>query len=182
VLLVNDSFARLLPADHAAPLRLADLPALFADPDEARLRLHDVVAQRRTWRGEVGVPGARGAARPLLVRADPVFSSPGRVLGFVLLFTDLSERKAAEAARRRFQEGIVEGHQAFMSGRLDSTEDLVLKTLLSSVVENAQLAAMEITDSSDTARMPEMLESVRASVSRTSEVLAQLIARATPRP
>ena len=68
-----------------------------------------------------------------------------------------------------------------MSGRLDSTEDLVMKTLLSSVVENAQLAALEITDSSDMARMPEMLESVRASVSRTSEVLAQLIARANRR-
>lgn len=181
VLLTNESFTRLLPAGHAAPRRLEDLPALFTNPADVRGRLREVTGQRRTWRGEVGISGGRGAPRPLLVRADPVFSSPGRVLGFVLLFTDLSERKAAEAARRRFQEGIVEGHQAFMSGRLDSTEDLVMKTLLSSVVENAQLAALEITDSSDMARMPEMLESVRASVSRTSEVLAQLIARANRR-
>ena len=45
---------------------------------------------------------------------------------------------------------------------------------MSAVVENAQLAAMEITDGLDTARMPAMLESVRTSVARTAEVLDQL--------
>ena len=45
---------------------------------------------------------------------------------------------------------------------------------MSSVVENAQLAAMEIADGSDTARMPAMLESLRTSVARTAEVLEQL--------
>ena len=49
------------------------------------------------------------------------------------------------------------------------------QTLLSSVVENAQLAALEITDGVDTARMPELLESVRSSVARTAEVLEDLI-------
>ena len=109
-----------------------------------------------------------------MVRADPVFSSPGRVLGFVLLFTDLTERKAADAARRRFQDGIVGGARA-MVGRLDSQADLVFQNLLPSVVENAQLAALEITDGVDVARMPGMLESVQASVSRATEVLGRLI-------
>ena len=48
------------------------------------------------------------------MRADPVFSAPGRVLGFVFLFTDLSERKAAEAARRRFQESVIERNRGQM--------------------------------------------------------------------
>ena len=40
---------------------------------------------------------------PLLVRADPVFTALDRTVGFVLLFTDLTERKAAEASRRVFR-------------------------------------------------------------------------------
>jgi chemotaxis family two-component system sensor kinase Cph1 len=43
------------------------------------------------------------------------------------------------------------------------------------VVENAQLAAMEITDGADPAAMRAMLESVRTSVARTAEVLEQLL-------
>jgi len=94
------------------------------------------------------------------------------------LFTDLTERKAAEAARRRFQEGIlVRRHVEAV--RLDSKADLVYQNALSSVVENAQLAALELTYGGDTARMPEMLESVRASVTRTAEVLEHLIRHGT---
>jgi len=101
--------------------------------------------QRRTWRGEVLLQCEAGPPTSLLVRADPVFSSPDRVLGFVLLFTDLAERKAASAARQRFQDGIIRGHRV-LTGRLDSKADLVFQNLLSLIIENAQLAALEITD------------------------------------
>jgi hypothetical protein len=113
-----------------------------------------------------------------MVRADPVFAAPDRVQGFVLLFGDLSERRTAEAARRRFQEAIVERHQV-MTVPLDSKADLVYRNLLSSVVGNAQLAALEIADGVDLAHLPEMLESVRASVARTAELLEHLIWHAT---
>ena len=46
---------------------------------------------------------------------------------------------------------------------------------MSSVVENAQLAALEITDRANVESMPELLESLRASVARTAEVLEHLI-------
>jgi hypothetical protein len=62
-----------------------------------------------------------------------------------------------------------------MPTRLDTQADLVYRNLLSSVVGNAQLAAMEITDGIDPARMPALLESVRASVARTAELLERLI-------
>jgi hypothetical protein len=116
--------------------------------------------------------------KPMLVRADPIFSSPKRALGFVILFTDLTDRKAMEAARRKFQEGIIERHRITMV-RLDSKADLVFQNLLSPIIENAQLAALEITDGVDVGRMPDMLESVRVSVTRTAELLEQLIWHAT---
>ena len=136
--------------------------------------LRDLMDRSATWRGEA----ALGGNRPVQIRADPVFSSPGQVTGFVLLFTDLAEQKAAEAARRRFQERIFERSRP-ASTRLDAKGDLLFQALLSHVVENAQLAALEITDGGETARMPEMLESVRASVSRTRRALEHLIWHST---
>ena len=50
--------------------------------------------------------------------------------------------------------------------------------LLATVVENAQLAALEITDGVDVARIPAMLDSVRASAARTAAVLEHLIRHA----
>jgi two-component system, chemotaxis family, sensor kinase Cph1 len=174
----NDAFDALLPGVRgAAPRRIDQILPFFADPTEIGHRLRDVLDNRRSWRGEARLADGMGAGRPLLVRADPVFSSPDRVLGYVFLFNDLAERKAAEAARRRFQQGIEEGSRS-RAGRLDRQADLAFRAILASVVENAQLAALEITDGVDVAQMPEQLESVRASVARTAEVLEALIRHA----
>ncbi len=145
----------------------------FTDPVETGRRLRALRENRQPWRGEAILQDASGAAKPLLVRADPVLSSPERVIGFVLMFTDLTERKAAESARRRFQEGIVQSHRQ-LAGRIDSEAQLTFQKLMSTVVENAQLAALEITDGSDTSAMPALLESVRISVARAAEVLEHL--------
>ena len=180
VLLANEAMDRLLGVAAERPRHLDDLAARFAEPAPVRRSLRDLVRHRRTWRGEVRLTAAahHQPPTPLLVRADPVLSAPGKVLGFVLLFTDLTERRAAETARRRFQEGLLEPHRA-LHLRLDSKADLVYRNLLASVVGNAQLAALEITDGVDVGRMPEMLESVQASVTRTAELLEQLIGHAT---
>jgi len=92
-----------------------------------------------------------------------------------------TERKAAEAARRSFQKGVIE-QRPTMSSRLDSKTDLQFRNLLSTIVENAQLAALEIADRVDPARMPQMLEGLRASVARTAEVLRYLLWHAARRP
>jgi two-component system, chemotaxis family, sensor kinase Cph1 len=178
ILLTNEAFAGLLKTARSPLVSLEDLPALFAEPDEAGRRLHDLVTQMRTWRKEVQLQVSPGETKPLLVRADPIYSSPRRVLGFVILFTDLTDRKAMEAARRQFQEGIID-RQRITTVRLDSKADLIFQNLLSPIIENAQLAALEITDGVDMARMPAMLESVKASVTRTAELLEQLIWHAT---
>ena len=173
ILLTNDAFRRLLPEGAVPPPHLNELMQAFADPAAVLRRLAELTRQKRPWRGEVRLGGGEDA-KPLLLRADPVFSSPDRVLGFVLIFTDLTERKAGEAARRRFQESIVDGGR-MMNWRLDSKADLEFRNLMSSLVENAQLAALEITDGVDMAELPHMLDSVQASVRRATEVLGHLI-------
>lgn len=172
--LVNEAFTALLPNDAAELRTLEDLASVFQQPADFLTNIRELLENKRAWRGEVLLRGEGNRERPLLIRVDPVRPSRDRVLGFVLIFTDLADRKAADAARGRFQDGIIESHRV-RSVRLDSKDDLVYQNLLSSVVENAQLAALEITYGVETGRIAEMLESVRNSTLRTAEVLEHLI-------
>ncbi len=174
ILELNAAVAALLPEQARQPRTLAELLPVFENREEVARHLDEMIAERRAWRGEVRLSGSGNAAIPLLVRADPVFTSLERTLGFVLLFTDLTERKAAEAARRNFQNGVLQQRPA-MTGTLDSKADLLFRNVLSTIVENAQLAALEIADRVDPTRMPQMLEALRASVARTAEVLRYLV-------
>ncbi len=179
ILETNAAFDSLLRQGGPAPTRLDDLPQFFADRQDILRRLTALVRSRQSWRGEVQL-ATDDAPKPFLMRADPVFSSPERVLGFVLMFTELTARKAAEAARRQFQEGVLQTHRK-LSGRIDSQADLIFENLMSTIVENAQLAALEITESDDMTAMPAMLECLRISVARAAEVLEQIpIAPETP--
>ncbi len=175
ILLTNAAFEMLSRAADPELQRITDLPALFTEPAEIRNLFADLVERNRACRGEFGLLAADGSVRPLLIRGDPVAAAPGRVLGFVIMVTDLSERRAADAARRRFQEGLIADHHA--DERL-SRDSAAYQRLLASVVGNAQLAALEITDGIDPSRMPRMLESVRASVDRAAELLEHLSSHA----
>ena len=174
ILLMNEAFKTLLPKDHVAVSRLDELASAFQQPERFLHSVRELIDHRRAWRGELLLRNEGNREKPLMVRADPVQPSRDRVLGFVLIFSDIADRKAAEIARSRFQEGIIQSNR-INSVRLDSKTDLVYQNLLSSVVENAQLAALEITYGVETGRIAEMLESVRNSTLRTAEVLEHLI-------
>jgi two-component system, chemotaxis family, sensor kinase Cph1 len=174
ILLMNEAFRTLLPKDSATARRLDELAGAFQQSNRFLEDVADLIRHHRAWRGELLLRDEGNKEKPLMVRADPVQPSRDRVLGFVLIFTDLTDRKAAEAARSRFQEGIIQSNRV-SSVRLDSKNDLVYQNLLASVVENAQLAALEITYGVETGRIAEMLESVRNSTLRTAEVLEHLI-------
>ena len=178
---MSQAFEALLPARNDSLERLDDLAPLFATPMPVLRRLRELVKRGQTWRGEVDLLGPGGTKRPVLVRADPVFAAPGRPLGFVVIVADMLERKAADAARRRFQEKVVEGTRIEgVEGTrlLESKTDLLFQNLLSTIVENAQLAALEITDGLDARRMPDLLDSVQASVDRSADLLRHLLSHA----
>ena len=174
VLMINEAFENLLASGHRSIQRLEDLPQFFAEPMNLRRQLIDLIEQDRSWRGEVALENGSGVIRPLIVRAEPVYASLDRKLGYLLHFDELAERHAAETARRDFQDGMID-RRLLRTGRLDVAGDRDYQSVLSSVVENAQLAALEITYGVDAERMPRMLESVRLSVSRSAELLEQLI-------
>jgi deoxyribodipyrimidine photolyase-like uncharacterized protein len=100
----------------------------------------------------------------------------GRVLGYVLFFADISDRKKIEQGKKKFQQSIVAlagDNKSVPSNR----KDVLYHNLLSSAVNNAKLAAMEIGDDMDFDAVPQMLDSIKDSVSTTSELLRQLLAR-----
>jgi chemotaxis family two-component system sensor kinase Cph1 len=174
ILLANEAFEQMLVGDHPKLQSLEDLAPLFTDPTSVRRRLRDLITRREAWRSEAILKLPDGGTRPLLVRADPVQVSPDKILGYVILFFDLTERKMADAARRDIQAGLVD-RRRLTNVRLDSKGDLAFQNMLSPMIENAQLAALEITDGIDVSRMPELLHGVRASVTRAAEVLEQLV-------
>ncbi len=175
ILMANRGLHALFGGDQQPPRQLDELPARLADPDAARLGLRELVEDRRTWRAEIQLPRLGGEPLLLSVRADPVLVPPGRLLGFVLVFSDLSGERTAQAARHRLQADILERHR-LVASRLQSEADLLFRRLLSAIVGNAQLAALEITDGADLARVSDMLESVRASLGRATALLEQIVA------
>jgi chemotaxis family two-component system sensor kinase Cph1 len=180
IVLTNEAFDQRTHASQVQLRNINELPALFLEPVEVREKLLDLVRLRRSWRGEVKF-AAETESRTLMIRADPVLSAPGHVLGFVLMFIDVTERKAVEAARRRLQDGIIKSRE-IKSLRLGSDADVEYLGLISLLVGNAQRAAVEITDGIDLARVPEMLDSIRTSVTRTAELLGHLVWHAKNNP
>ena len=169
----NPAFEELVGAKKGALRTLDDLPDYFANSVEVAIRLDALRSDRRPWRGEAQLKGKKSDGKLLHVRADAVIAGPDRTLGFVLLLTDLADRKVADAARRRFQDSILMSHRPH-SSPMASLADLKAQKLISNVIENAQLAALEITDGADTTNMPALLESIRLSVARAAEVLEYL--------
>ncbi len=174
VLIINEAFERLLPPGHRSLQMLEDLPQFFAEPMVLRRQLDDLIRHDRPWRGEVALESASGVTKPLILRAEPVYATLDRKLGYLLHFDEIAERRAAETARRHFQDGMID-RRLLRTARLDPAGDRDYQSVLSTVVENAQLAALEITYGVDAQRMPRMLESVRSSVARSAELLEHLI-------
>ncbi|MBV9653851.1 MAG: GAF domain-containing protein, partial [Acetobacteraceae bacterium] len=173
ILLGNDAFRRLLPPGPSPVRTLGDIGA-FCEDGELRRRLTELVTDRRAWRGEVTLKVAGGQVASLFARADPVFSAPDRVLGYVLMFEDRAERKAADRARRRFQDAIVARRRS-MPSRFGSNDEVRLRELISTLLDNAQLAALEITDGMQPSEMPDMLARIEHSVERSALLLTALI-------
>jgi two-component system, chemotaxis family, sensor kinase Cph1 len=173
ILLLNEAFEQQLRASHPHLPHLRDLGNYFSSPAEFRANLEGLLHNKRSWRGELQIDNKGSQPRSLMVRADPVIGPQDRVLGFVLIFSDLSDRKAAETARTRFQDDIANGRRPSL--RLDQNASVLFQELAASAVENAQLAALEVTHGAEISRMPEMLDSIRSSTSRTLDILEHLV-------
>jgi two-component system, cell cycle sensor histidine kinase and response regulator CckA len=71
--------------------------ALFADREAAE-EIHRSIRDGRSWQGETNVRTRAGRVIPAFVRADIIRDEHGRPIGIFGVFTDITERRAAERA------------------------------------------------------------------------------------
>ncbi len=172
ILLRNKAFDNLLWTDGPPIPHVSDLPRYFEEQAFASQYLMALLQRQQPWHGSATLDG-----RQVLIRADAVIKNGNRLLGYVILLTDISDRQMADNARRRFPKNTLD-QIGDISDDIDGPSKLLYESLLQAVVENAQLAAMEITDGIDVKRIPTMLEGVEASVTRTSKLIGDLIRHA----
>ena len=108
LILTNEAFAALLQPWQSLPQRLDDLPRLFAEPVLLTRQFEDLVRTGKPCRGEAVLVEGGGRDAALAFRAEPVFASLDRLLGFIVQFDAIADRKAAEAARARFQDAMID--------------------------------------------------------------------------
>ena len=174
ILLINQACWHLIGETNQQTSNLADLPPLFSEPKLLAERLRSLQKFQLGWRCESAFRRANGASIPVQIRADPIFASADRVLGYVLMLTDMTNKKAANVARRQFQDGVLD-HTREVGALISSTDGLSFSNLLHAIVENGQLAGLEITDRIDLTRMPDQLSAVRDSVRRATILLRNLL-------
>lgn len=81
-----------------AELNACEEPAaLFADKAVAA-RIHEDIRAGRSWHGETEIKTKEGRVIPAFVRADIIRNEGGEPIGIFGVFTDITERRAAERA------------------------------------------------------------------------------------
>jgi light-regulated signal transduction histidine kinase (bacteriophytochrome) len=172
-LFANPAFADLL---GCTPGNLDAMAAAFADPALLRAGLDSVQSLHQTWRGELSLTrgGSDDDALSIGVRIELVPGRDGQVLGYILVLSDLRDSRRAVAARRHLEDAL---HQAGRRGRSDSGADIPgtpADQVISAILTNASLAAMDIADSSGGPGVAPLLEEVEASARRAAGLYARI--------
>lgn len=168
ILLANEALGLLLWRDSPPMKHISQIARCFEETSLANHNVDELLARQAPWRGLATVD-----AKPVLVRADPVPSVEGGALGYVVLLSDVSDSLSAEDAK--IPEGVLDGY-APPGDRIPERLRGEYDSLAAAVLENAQLAAMEIKDGADIDRVTRMLESVENSVFRTTRLIGNLVA------
>ena len=138
--------------------------------------LDSVRSLHQAWRGELGLvrPADGADALPVGLRIELVPGRDGQVLGYILVLSDLSDSHRADAARRHLEDAL---HQASRGGRRDGGPDgpaSPADQVISAILTNASLAAMDIADGSGGPAVAPLLEEVEASARRAAVLYARV--------
>jgi two-component system, chemotaxis family, sensor kinase Cph1 len=175
-LFANDAFAALRrsPASTAGSTLPKALPSLFSAPEAIAAIVASVGQERRAWRGELALLRDAGTTLPVAVRIEVVPARDGTVLGFFLIFTDLTDNQRAEQARRHLEQSLSEANddaparEAARSGAGERGD------LMGAILANASLAAMDIADAGTAPGVAPLLEELEASTRRATALYGRM--------
>jgi len=97
---VNPAFAEMMGFESGEALVGIGIREVLGEGEATEKMLDDVLKHGHTWTGELSVESPTGETVDLGVLATCNRNSDGETVGIVFSFTDLSDRKAAEAAQR----------------------------------------------------------------------------------
>lgn len=179
ILLLNQPLRRLLGMEAHSPETFESLAAHFVNPGDLVDAVRRLRRELQPWVGELSVRGEQGAIA-LAVRADAVPSPEGGILGTMLIFTDLSARRAAEAARERLSEALQSGPSGGTLASLSGVAEL--DEMMAAVLANARTAVMSLSGPVAEAIQPVTLRSIESLTRRAAEVARQMVLFASQPP
>ncbi|MGQ0620117.1 MAG: GAF domain-containing protein [Panacagrimonas sp.] len=174
ILFTNETFSKLLRGSTQKLLTLEDLAASFTEPPHAQAMLRTLREQRLPWRGELSLHAKGSQPVPVGVRADLVSGSQGTILGFIVIFTDLSESKRADAARRHLEDALYQAGRADAGAEADPSLLPAADEVIGAILTNARLAALDIADGSGGAAVAPLIEELETATQRATAIYAQL--------
>lgn len=104
---VNPAFSQMLGCDEQDELVGVSIKELFDGDSMADDLTSNVLEGVGSWSGEVSAEMPSGGTLDLQILANCNRNSDGETVGFVLSFTDLSDRKKAEASQREAERNRV---------------------------------------------------------------------------
>jgi len=167
VLFVSEAF-RALAGDGVQTLD--GLAGRFTTPQALRAVFAGVNGLATPWQGELALRRDAQEALPVLLRAEVVPTREGAVLGLIVTLTDLSDTVRTAAAREHLEQVL---HQAALSGR-DAPRAQAPDGLISAILSNASIAAMDIADGPGTGTAAPLLEELEASTRRAALLYTRL--------
>ncbi len=172
-LFANQAFAAMTQRGRDAPLD--HLPSLFTEPDLLDKVLVSLRQERRPWRGELNLLLPDAQVLPVAVRAEVVPARDGSVLGFFLIFVDLTDSQRASKARHDLEESLFRA--ADRTSRRDdpfSDDTNPSSDVLSAILSNASLAAMDIADGGVAPTVAPQLQEIEASTRRATRLYERI--------
>jgi len=177
---VSEAFSRYFPRPHVHLADLDDLPRLFHDPAAARGMVRAVMDEERSWRGELSLDAGGGRLIPLAIRADVIPRLDGMgALGRIVLVTNMTDGRAADAARNRVQSAIRDAQRPLTQSQIPFAESADCHPLLEAVLAHASVAVMEVAEDPDAIAAVPALDDLEASTKRLADLTMQMSAYAS---
>ena len=176
---VSEAFSQFFRRPHVHLADMQDLPRLFHDPVAAREMVRAVMDDERSWRGELQLDAGGGRVIPLAIRADVIPRLDGYgALGSIVLVTNMSDGREANAARDRVQCAIRDAQRPLTQSEIPFGESADFHHLLEAVLAHASLAVMEVADDADALAVVPTLDDLEASTKRLADLTMQMSAYA----
>ena len=162
VIFANDAFLALSP--H--PLEPGEPVAQrFAQPGRIDEAIEHLRAAPQPWRRELDLLVDGETLVPVATRAEVVTGRDGLRLGFIFVLADLRESRRAAQAREQLEVSL---RQAARLSPLESDD------VVTAILTNASLAAMDITEAPGGPPVAGLLNEVEASTRRAAALYAQI--------